>query len=72
MKLGQYLEILKGIATTYGNDLEVVYGVDDEGNDFQLVHWHPSAGCWAGRYFIGVDDEDFTEETHEINCVCVN
>jgi hypothetical protein len=30
MKLGQYLEILKGIATTYGNDLEVVYGVDDE------------------------------------------
>ena len=72
MKLKQYMKILKDIAVEFGGDLEVVYGVDDEGNRFQPVHWSPSAGCWAGQYFIGVDDESFTEETHEINCVCVN
>jgi len=49
-------------------EMDVVYGSDDEGNDFNWVSYTASKGHYADREF-----KDFADVTpEEYNAVCLN
>ena len=72
MKLSKLIENLQAIHKEYG-DLDCVYAKDDEGNEFQLIHYEPTVGEYDSedRYFEQ-QDNDNEEYVVEINAVCVN
>jgi len=47
MKLSKYIEHLQAIKKNHGGELEVVYTSDDEGNDFDYLHFAPSVGIFT-------------------------
>lgn len=63
MKLSAYIQKLQAVLDKDG-DLEVVYAIDDEGNEFHNVNYDPS----AGRFKNG----EFNSESKKPNAVCVN
>ena len=67
MKLRDYIAKLQKINITHGGDLEVIYAIDDEGNDFHRVYYNPSPGLFDGNEFANV-----TTSQPEANSVCVN
>lgn len=66
MKLRAYISSLQSIAKNHGNDLEVIYAIDEEGNAFHPVHYAPQ----AGRY--RKDDHQFLASENNVDCVCIN
>jgi hypothetical protein len=46
MKLREYVEELQKVLTERGN-LEVIYAVDDEGNDYGKVYYGATPGCYS-------------------------
>ena len=50
-------------------ELEVVYSVDDEGNEFQKVVFSPSIGTYEDGEFMV-----FEEDSHkgDLNVICIN
>jgi hypothetical protein len=78
MKLKEYLENLNNFVKENPDalDLEVIYSSDDEGNDFQAVHYTPQMGIFEGGYrgeFISSEQlEDWDRSKEEINAVCIN
>ena len=71
MKLSEYIKRLQELKKEHGN-VEVIYSMDDEGNGFQKVHYHPTAGIFEpdrlgrGEFMT----PDMTDK--KVNVVCVN
>lgn len=68
MKLRDYIEQLNLIAEENPDVLEydVIYSSDDEGNDYQKIHYGPSIGYYEDREFRQYDED------YEPNAVCIN
>jgi len=66
MKLSTYIRQLQSIAKLHGNDLEVIYAIDEEGNAFHPVHYAPAAGIYKK------DDHQFLQSDNNVDCVCIN
>ena len=64
-----YLAKLLEVAELHPEALgwEMIYSQDDEGNNFQLVHYSPSAGYFKDSEFLSV-----FETKKSPNSVCVN
>ena len=84
MILSEYIKSLKEIFTDNG-DLEVVYSIDDEGNDFNKVFFNPSIGHYSSQNREYYDENSVEEKNEEIdmnegneedkihiNAVCIN
>ena len=71
MKLSELIIKLQAIQEEYG-DLECVYSVDDEGNEYKQIHYDPSVGEFIEdeRCFVYCDEDDMYDFT--VNAVCVN
>ena len=41
MKLNEYIKQLQEVKRKHGN-LECIYSIDDEGNDFHSIHYSPT------------------------------
>jgi len=53
-------------------EMSVVTSIDDEGNGFNTVHYHPTVGSLEdGGDFTSERSDDFTPE-QPLNAVCVN
>lgn len=50
-------------------ELEVVYSVDDEGNEFNKIIFTPTIGTYEDGEFIA-----FKEDSHrgDLNAICIN
>mgnify|MGYP003342300280 CR=1 FL=1 len=76
MKFGEYLEHLVLLLNENPElaNADVVYAVDDEGNDFGIVNWVPSIGYFDKheRDFIPEDSIDEDEEDMCVNAVLIN
>ena len=64
MKLDFFIEKLVEIQKEYGEDLELVYAIDDEGNAFHHVLFHPTVGI--------LDGDIFTKDLDNPTVICVN
>ena len=73
MKLKEYAIYINDLARHHPN-AEVVYASDDEGNNFQPVHYHPTVGMM-------VDNREFYDKLSAIklfkkkavnNAICIN
>jgi len=71
MKLKDYIAKLNKLAEKHP-DVEVIYSCDDEGNEFQKVHFPPSIGSIANPE----DDRNLEWSHHsddyDVNAVCIN
>ena len=70
MTLKQYLKKLNRIAEDHPELLskQVIYCIDDEGNEYKPVYYSPSYGWDRGYDFI-IDDEF---DINNINAICLN
>lgn len=74
MKLLEYIEKLQALAQEHG-DLELVYSVDDEGNYFRKVGFHPSEGLFRDNEFVSAtmfEDYEIDNIPENINAICIN
>ena len=69
MKLSELIIKLQAIQEEYG-DLECVYSVDDEGNEYKKIHYDPSVGEFIEDNMVFQYEDDECEI--DINAVCVN
>ena len=65
MNFRQYLSVLMKVAEVHPESL--VYSRDDEGNDFQKLHYSPIAGHFEDNEFVSE-----LETNEKLNSVCVN
>ena len=67
MKLKDFVDILNQLMKDRPEtaELQVVYAIDDEGNDFTPIYCTPSVGNYEA------DSLDFREEVNG-NAVCIN
>lgn len=79
MKLKEFLENINKMVQDNPEILEltVVSSKDDEGNEFNKVHYNPAIGYFIEEdlEFISADQfEDFGDESEEliINSICIN
>lgn len=79
MKFKEYLEKLNNIAerTPESLDYEVVYALDDEGNEYNTVNFPPELAVFEkdGRDLCLVDGEDLIEDHNKdslIDAVLIN
>lgn len=74
MKLKEFYDALTVLVKENKEILEydVIYSCDDEGNDFQMVHYTPAIGNLNGNVFNGRTSEDFIELGLKENCICIN
>jgi hypothetical protein len=72
MKLSEYIEkmneVIDGLNELIkeGNDFEVVYSKDDEGNEYQPVYFTPIVGYYQDREFTS------ELENRKPNAICIN
>ena len=57
MKLNKYAERIAELAKRHP-DLDVVYAIDDEGNDFKRVVYFPDIGQMREGYFVTLKEID--------------
>lgn len=72
MKLKEYIKNLQEVAKEFGDDLEVIFSADDEGNYYDEVYADPSVGNFHQQEFVPLTKEESDEEELEINSVCIN
>jgi hypothetical protein len=74
MKLGEYLENFQELVRDQPEliDAEVVYSIDDEGNDYGVVNWNPSAGHFDKRAREFISEHHIEDEEMPINAVLIN
>ena len=74
MKLGEYLENLAELLQEHPEliDAEVVYSIDDEGNDYDSVNWNPAAGNFDKRSREFISEHYIEDEEMSINAVLIN
>ena len=65
MVLKDYIKKLQELEAKHGGDLLMISASDDEGNDYNEVHYDPTAGNFKKR------DREWQVEG-KINSVCVN
>ena len=70
MKLSEYIKKLQAILEDHG-DVEIIYAIDDEGNNFDLVHFDPSPCRFDENDPEGVEFLSY-DETIKVNAVCIN
>ena len=63
MKITELMHQLRQIKKKHG-DLECIYSIDDEGNDFHPVHFHPTT---MKKYVHG-----YRSEKNKPKFVCIN
>jgi hypothetical protein len=68
MKLKEYAKHLAKLAKQHP-DIDVYYAIDEEGNDYKPIYYHPSVGCLDGDDFESASNNDFRGP---INACCVN
>lgn len=68
MKLKEYLDYLNKLVKDDPKllDLEVIAAVDDEGNGYNPVLFHPTPGSWDGDTF------DTDVQPKKFNSICIN
>jgi hypothetical protein len=68
MKLSEYLEHLNKVVKNNPKSLEfeVISSIDDEGNGYSPVFFHPTLGSWDG------DDFETDIQPEEFNSICIN
>lgn len=77
MILKEYSEQIAALAALHP-ELEVVYSIDDEGNDFKVLHHTPSLGNYDKEEREWIDEQDFGSYfneydcEYEVNAVCIN
>jgi len=79
MKLGKFLEAIEHHTKDIPNreDLEVVFSVDDEGNEYKKVHFEPTlckieSANSNNDYIIAINMfGDGEIEKSEINALCI-
>lgn len=75
MKLKEYIKNLQEIAEEYGDDLDIVWAIDDEGNDYRKVD---NLGIVGHFVYNGHHDNEFYDEEscynkdYKINSVLIN
>lgn len=69
MKLKDYISELNKLVEANPDilELDVIYSVDDEGNEFDYVSYPPSLGMYEDGSF---DSDHYSGE--EINAICIN
>lgn len=76
MKLEQYIKQLSELveANPEYSKLDVIYAIDDEGNDFNKIGFAPSLGNLSsdGDFTQVENFEDIDEDDQVINSVCIN
>lgn len=79
MKLKEYIKELQKIATKHGDDLELIYGEDEEGNSFNFVYFSPSIQYISkklideGKFSIDpMQMSDTKTEEQDTAVVCIN
>ena len=63
MKITELMHNLRQIKKEHGN-LECIYSIDDEGNDFHPIHFHPTT--------MKKDLDGYRSEKDKPKFVCVN
>lgn len=53
MKLGEYIVALQELQKEHGDDIELHYAIDDEGNAFPTVRFPPSVKYVESHYDAG-------------------
>ena len=73
MKLTKYIEKLQELLEEHG-DLELIYSSDDEGNNYNRVHYEPSLVNYitSDREVIHDDDLEEWDESEYQKVICVN
>jgi hypothetical protein len=73
-KISEVIQILQEIEKQWG-DLNCVYSIDEEGNAFEKVYYHPTVGKLDDRDFSNLnsfkDRNEFDNATGE-TVVCIN
>ena len=77
MKLKDYIKSLKQIEKKYGDNLDLIYSIDEEGNGFKKVFYSPSVKYVSKKtlengYFDCMDMEDNKTTDKDIAVVCIN
>jgi len=71
MKLKDYLKNINELVKQNKEllELDVVYSVDDEGNNFSKVIFTPCIGTYESGSFL-----EFEEDSHkgDLNAICIN
>jgi len=68
MKISEMIKNLTKIKKEHGN-LNLVYSIDDEGNEFKQICFTPTIGHYEDREFCPIDNK---EDHDKINSCCVN
>lgn len=68
MKLKEYAKCINKLLKKYGGDLEVIYSIDDEGNDFNYIIMNPEVGVLSRNGFTPIKMME-SEETPNIICI---
>ena len=76
MKLGEYLENLQELVRDQPEliDAEVIYSIDDEGNDYKIVHWGPTPGNYYELRRDFVTENDIEDDGSDLptNAILIN
>ena len=74
MNLNKYIARLVELVESnpkYG-ELTVITASDDEGNDYNEVHFDPSLGNFEDAEFTLYEEDEDDDEQPDVNAVCVN
>lgn len=75
MKLKDYMTTLEKLVKENPKclDMDIVYGVDDEGNEFIPVSYEPQVGVFKNKAFYTPSEyKHFSITAKEENAVCIN
>lgn len=78
MKLQQFLNTINQMVEDHPSllDLDVVTSNDDEGNQFNIVYYEPSAGLYDSSEREFISEEQFEEwdlpKDTKPNAICIN
>lgn len=77
MKLKDYIKILQQIQKKHGDNLELIYSIDDEGNWYEKVYFSPSVHYVSKQTLkddsfdcMNIDDIPTTDK--DVAVVCIN
>ena len=70
MKISELTYRLSEIKDRFG-DLECIYAIDDEGNAYHYVSYHPSL-MYMDKNYVAHSKEDIKEMMHEDEDFCID
>ncbi len=76
MKLSEYLENLQELVRDRPEliNAEVIYSIDDEGNDYKMVHYGPTPGNYYHLRGDFVTENDIQDDESDLptNAILIN